>query len=287
MTDLQIVRLSETLLGVGTALALLYIALPDSRPWDVVSRSVRRLLRSPARMLYLAACFAILGINYLYLALDLDRHCTMWIAGCNGGRDFTHLIYGIEGDALAHVQAAVACLPLTWYLGFVYVIVFPCLVFVAIFVFDHLDDRRGLAMVLIGYAVNFLIVLPFYVAFPIRETFVYYQQSGAGGPAVRMLLDDVHPTIMVAYRVMSGVDNCFPSFHTSLTVTLALLAAQSGRRGFAVSFGILGASIVLSTMYLGVHWICDVATGIGAGVLSYWIARLLSRRWAPAEEAHG
>jgi len=288
MTDLDIVRWTETVLGIVTGLALLHIALPGTRPWRVLGRAFVKTVRSRSRLLYLAAFFSILLFNYLYLVWEIDDRCTRWIGSCNGGRDFTHLIYGIEGDVLARVQATIACLPLTWYLGFVYVIAFPCLVSVAIIVFDHLGDRRGLAMVLIGYVVNFLFVLPFYIAFPVRETFVYYKQSvAAGGPAVHMLLDDIHPKIMVAYRVMSGVDNCFPSFHTSLAVTLALVALHGASRGFRISFGILGISTVLSTMYLGVHWICDVTAGLAVGVLSYVLARWLSRRWASPEESHG
>jgi len=287
MTAFEIVRLSETVLGVVTALGLLWIALPECRPWSVVFRTASRTVRSRTRLLYLAACLSILIFNYLYLVWKIDDRCTAWIAGCNGGRDFTHLIHGFEGNALAHVQAAVAWLPMTWYLGFVYVIAFPCLVAIAIIVFDQLGNRRGLAMVLIGYAVNFLLVLPFYVAFPVRETFVYYQESVASGPAVRMLLDDINPAVMQAYRVMSGVDNCFPSFHTSLAVTLALVAQHGRRRGFGISFGILGASTVLSTMYLGVHWMLDVGAGLVVGLLSYALAWRLSRPWAETEESHG
>jgi membrane-associated phospholipid phosphatase len=280
MGDLQIVRAAETLLGISTTLALVQVAVPGARPWSIILRTVAETVRSPRRLLYLAACCFVLLFNYLYLAWGVDEWCTQWVEEARNGKDFAHFIHRhVEGDLLARIQPEVAWLPATWFFGYVYVIVFPCLVFVSIFVFDHWRDVRGLAMVLIGYVANFLFVLPFYVCFPVRETFVYYEDMGTGGPAVRMLLDDINPVIMQAYRLMSGVDNCFPSFHTSLAVTLALVAWHGGRR-FGLLITSFAAANVLATMYLGVHWVTDVAAGLVVGVGAYWLARRLSARWA-------
>jgi len=161
--------------------------------------------------------------------------------------------------------------------------VFPSLVFVSIFVFDQLDDRRGLAMVLLGYAFNFLLVLPFYLVFPVRETFHFYT-ADLHSQAVQMLLDDIHPAIIEGYRAMSGLDNCFPSFHTSLAVTLALVAWHAGRPRYAWLVTLFAAANVLSTVYLGVHWVTDVAAGLAVGVVAYVVARRASLRWS-AERA--
>ena len=279
MTGPDVAQLVEIGLGVVTSLVFVQIAIPGRRPWAVVADSVRRMFWAPHRLLYMGGFFLVVGFNYLYLMLGIDEHCTAKVVAWRGA-DFAQFIHAhIEGDTVARIQAAVAWLPLTWFLGFAYVVVFPCLVSVAILVFDGLRHRRGLAMVLVGYVLNFLIVLPFYVCVPVRETFVYYQESGLGGPAARMLLDDISPAVMVAYRTMSGVDNCFPSFHTSLTVTMALAAWHGGRR-FGALYTFFGAAIVASTVYLGVHWLTDVAAGLMVGVAAYALARRLTRRWA-------
>jgi membrane-associated phospholipid phosphatase len=72
--------------------------------------------------------------------------------------------------------------------------------------------------------------------------------------------------------------NVFPSLHTSLSITVALIAWQTRRQyplWTAVSVPI-AASVVISTMYLGIHWAIDVL----AGALMAWvIVRLASRRW--------
>ncbi len=278
MSDEQLVRLIESALGMVTILALVWVGVPEARPWVVVWESCRQTVRSVKRLLYLAAGLSILIFNYLYLVFGFDHACTSWVVHLFGSEDFTHLVHGLEGEAVATVQRTFDWLPLTWFLGFVYVVVFPSLVFVAIFVFDHLRNRRGLAMVMIGYALNYLLELPFYLFFPVREVFHYYRND-LGSSGVRLLLDDIGEVIMRAYRAMSGLDNCFPSFHTSLAVTLALVCWHAGRRRFAVVVTFLAIANVFSTVYLGIHWVSDVAGGIAVGVVSYWLARMLSRRW--------
>lgn len=279
MSDLQLVRAAECLLGVATILALVWVGVPEARPWAVVCETVRRTVRSGQRLLYLAAGLSILIFNYLYLVFDLDRACTRLMEHWFGGEDFTHLVHGLEGETVARLQEAMAWLPLTWFLGFVYVVVFPSLVFVAILVFDRLRNHRGLAMVLIGYVFNYLFVLPFYLFFPVREVSHYYGND-LGSSGVRLLLDDIGEVVMRAYRAMSGLDNCFPSFHTSLAVTIALVCWHAGRRRFAWLITFFAVANGFSTLYLGIHWLTDVAAGVVVGVVSYTLARRLSRRWA-------
>jgi membrane-associated phospholipid phosphatase len=284
MSQSDVALLVETLLGVATVLACVWVAVPGRWPWGVVADSVVRAATSWRRALYLGALLAILVLNRLYLALGIDERCTAWVVA-RRGTDFATLIHRhIEGDAVAHLQRAVAWLPLTWLLGYVYVVAFPCLVFVAVLVFDHRRDGRGLALVLAAYLLNFALVLPLYVCVPVREAFVYYQELGLREPAVRLLLDDISPAIMAGYRSMSGVDNCFPSFHTSLAATLALVAWRGGRRlGWVVT--VLAAAVVVSTVYLGVHWLTDVAAGLVVAAAACALAWRLARRWqAPARE---
>ncbi len=274
----QLARVVETLLMAATILLLVWAGVPESAPWRVVGRTVWDTLRSGRRVLYLLGGSAIIIANLLYLQLQIDDYLTSRIVA-RLGRDYTLDVYRIEGGLVAGLQQALAWLPLTWFLGFVYVVVFPCLVFVLIFVFDHLHHRRGLAMVLIGYAANYLLVLPFYLWLPVREVFHFYQHD-LGSSGVRILLNDIHPVVMEAYRAMSGLDNCFPSFHTSLAVTMGLVAWHSRRWGFAALVSFFAAANVFSTLYLGIHWLTDVVAGLAVGLLAYGLAIVLSRRWA-------
>ncbi|MFP4057644.1 MAG: phosphatase PAP2 family protein [Candidatus Brocadiia bacterium] len=281
MAELWLVRLVEVVLGAATCAALLLVAFPRERPWRVAARTLKLTVASRRRLLYVAACVAVLAFNCAWLASGLDERCTAWVEQRWGRDDFAGLFYHyLEGGAVARLQAALATPVLTWALGFVYVVVFPCLGIVALLVFDHLRDRQGLAMVLIGYLVDFAILLPFCVVFPVLEVHAFYARHPELEPAARLLLDDITPTVMRAYRGMSGLDNCFPSFHTSLAVTLALLSWRAGRRLFGAVFTSAAAANVFATLYLGIHWVSDVAAGVASGLVAYAAARRLSRPWA-------
>ncbi len=279
----QLARVVEMALMGVTILLLVWAGVPETPPWRVIGRSLWAMVRSGRRILYVLACLSILAANYLYLELGVDDVCNEWI-GAAGGRDYTAAVHRFEGEFVSRLQGALASPPLTWFLGFVYVVVFPCLVITLLFVFYHLRQRRGLAMLLIGYALNYLLALPFFLWFPLREVYHHYSYD-LGSQGVRLLLDDIHPVVMEAYRLMSGLDNCFPSFHTSLGVTLALLAWHTGRTRFAWLMTFLGAANALSTLYLGIHWGIDVAGGLALALVAYGLARFLSRRWAEGPDA--
>ena len=278
----QLARVVETALMAVTIPLLVWAGVPEVAPWRVIGRSAWDTVRSGRRALYVLACCSILAANYLYLVFGIDDTFTSWVVA-RRGHDYTADVHGLEGGVVAHLQQALACPPLTWFLGFVYVIVFPCLVLAMLFVLDRLRKRRALAMVLIGYLLNYLTALPFFLWFPVRETFHYYKYD-LGSQGVRLMLDDIHPVVMQAYRAMSGLDNCFPSFHTSLGVTMALVAWHTGRVRFALLMTFLGVANALSTLYLGIHWLSDVVAGTGVGLLAYGLACVLSRRWAQEPE---
>ena len=63
------------------------------------------------------------------------------------------------------------------------------------------------------------------------------------------------------------MNNCFPSLHTSLSISVALISIHSGYRRLALVISTSAAIIVFSTIYLGIHWLVDVVAGM-AGALA-------------------
>jgi undecaprenyl-diphosphatase len=88
---------------------------------------------------------------------------------------------------------------------------------------------------------------------------------GRLGP-LQLGAEAVHPG---ASTVFSG-GTIFPSGHAAnAVVTWGLLAwlARRCRRSWGVAAGLLAASIGLTTIYLGTHWVSDVLAGWAAGGL--------------------
>ena len=118
----------------------------------------------------------------------------------------------------------------------------------------------------LAYAIS----LPFFLFFPVPERWAY-PESGA------ILLSDLWaPTLIEIFRPISGLDNCFPSFHVSLTVVMVSLCFiyRLKYRWSALWIGLL---IALSTSILGIHWLTDITAGLATGILAVAAARLLER----------
>ena len=131
-----------------------------------------------------------------------------------------------------------------------------------------LSAYRVLALaVTVVYAVS----LPFYLLFPVPERWAYPDSEA-------ILLSDLWTTRLIeTIRPISGIDNCFPSVHTSLTAVLVAVAFRYRiRLRWCVTA--LGITVVLATFVLGIHWIPDIAAGIATGILGFALALRFERR---------
>jgi membrane-associated phospholipid phosphatase len=112
----------------------------------------------------------------------------------------------------------------------------------------------------------YLVSLPFFVLFPVPERWSHPMSEAT-------LLSDLWSSNLIeTIRPVSGLDNCFPSFHSSLTVVIVLCCFLFRvRLRYTVLF--LGLTVLLSTFVLGIHWIPDIVAGMATGVLGVVLAR--------------
>lgn len=128
-----------------------------------------------------------------------------------------------------------------------------------------LRDWETLRRLFTGFALNYGIALPFYLLVPVKEAW-------AGDAGVRFLIPTVYPAFETQYRPLSGLDNCFPSLHTSLALTFALIAWQAGYRRLAGLLTLGAGLVMLSTLYLGVHWVPDMFAGMALALVAAGVA---------------
>jgi len=146
--------------------------------------------------------------------------------------------------------------------GYVYLLLFPLVAYAS------LSDLRPLKRIALGISLNYLFGLLFYTLF------ISYGPRNMLPELIRPLLYETYPRTQILTSTVNANTNVFPSLHSSLSVTVLLLAYRT--RGvypgwFLLTIPIVG-SIVLATMYLGIHWAIDVLAGALLAVVSVHIA---------------
>ncbi|NGM81914.1 phosphatase PAP2 family protein [Paenibacillus sp. 7124] len=240
-------------------------------PFKAVVYLAKEILRSYKLVLLIAGMSGVLALNKYELQIEKKMHLTS---------DFTGFVFGLEGHFVQGVQHLFYAPWLTPIIVFFYVFMLQSVLAASLGV--YLMDKNRLLLYATCYAVilNYAIAIPFYLYFPVNEVWSY---APAG---VRFVMLDVFPRFEQEYRALSGLDNCFPSLHTSISLTSALLAFRSGNRRWMTIAGISAAVIIFGIFYLGIHWLTDMVGGTLLAVLStslsVKLAKLTLRESEPA-----
>jgi membrane-associated phospholipid phosphatase len=146
-----------------------------------------------------------------------------------------------------------------------YYFVFPLLCLLVAWVLAARKEIGPFRVLTFAVLIDYLVSLPFFLFFPVMERWTS-ADSGA------MLLSDRWSSgLMESMRPLSGLDNCFPSSHVSITV-VAVLVCYLYKVRMRTPILAMGITVMLSTLVLGIHWLPDVLAGLGVGCLSVALA---------------
>lgn len=172
--------------------------------------------------------------------------------------DTPQLVVWIQSMATPELTAYFAAV---YVYGYVFLLVFPVVAYSA------LPRPEPLRRTIVAYCANYLIGVLCYVLF------IAYGPRNLLIEQVDQLLYSQYAQYQFVTDAVNDETNVFPSLHTSMAVTAALLAWTT-RREYAAWVPIaaaLAASVCLSTMYLGIHWGTDVLFGIALAWISVGI----------------
>jgi len=176
--------------------------------------------------------------------------------------------YELEGDTVATVQSAIPewgvyVFGPVYVLGYVVVLSLPLVAYV------FATNARAVKTLVTAYAVEYLAAIVCYTAVFAYGPRNYHRLPGADPTAAQVeapLLEAFRSITRLTARV-NVETNVFPSMHAALSITVFLVAVSTHDefpRWTGVA-SVLVASILLSTLYLGVHWVTDLVAG---GVLA-------------------
>jgi len=213
--------------------------------------SVQTLLGNKKMLLHFIAMLLILVLNKLEQTIAKEMT----------PGDFTPIVHLWEGNIVYFIQRFFMNDYLTAVLTFFYIIVFPVLLVSSIVIYIKSRDFKSYYAFVYALMLNYLIAVPFYLFFPVFEVWYY-------DPNVTFLIPEIYPNFELEYRPLSGIDNNFPSLHTSISLTIALIAMRSRKIEFGRLSLFSSAIIVFSTMYLGIHWLADLTAGILLAIIA-------------------
>jgi|AntRauTorcE11898_2_1112593.scaffolds.fasta_scaffold00136_8 membrane-associated phospholipid phosphatase len=195
------------------------------------------------------------------------------------GYEITYLLAEYDTGVVATIQSFESQALTTYFssvyvYGYVFVLVFPVLAYVA------LSDRKHFQRLVVAYSINYFVGLTLYILFVAYGPRNWYGIE-VGAEAAKVVYENQlygltgEDTVneLLTSEVNSRT-NVFPSLHTSLSATVAIFAYRT-RETYRAWFGIatvLAVSIIISTMYLGIHWAVDILFGLGLAGLSVYVA---------------
>ena len=207
-------------------------------------------------------------VNYVETQLEeYFKGSWEYTQGFRNARAFQEMEGGFQfaGQALAPVWS-IAGFSLSYF------VLFPLLMVGIAVAFWRRPSIRPLRVFSLSLTINYFLSLPFFLFFPVPERWAY-----PGSDAI--LISDLLSTQLIeVIRPISGLDNCFPSVHTSFSV-LAILSAYWFDLRLRHSILFLALTVVLSTFALGIHWGPDIVMGTAAAILSFAFGVMVDRRF--------
>lgn len=234
-------------LYTAITVALLITFGVAGNPFAVAFDFLRNLATSPRYFLHFAGLLLILLLNKNEMRLENNMNLTY---------DFTPFFHSIEGSIVASIQRMFEHPALTTVLAFLYIVVLQAILIASIGIYSYKNANKQMYYATC-YAImlNYFIAIPFFLFFPVNEVWAF-------DPQVKFLMLEAFPKFETEYRALSGLNNCFPSLHTSISATLAILAVRSGNKRWATLVCVCAALIIFSIFYLGIHWVIDMCGGL-------------------------
>jgi membrane-associated phospholipid phosphatase len=244
--------MTDVTIGITITVFLLIWLATRKLPFYAAGSFVQEIFTSRKFAFHFMGLIAILFVNKI----------EQWVAGqMHIKNDFTPYIYSLEGDFVAWFQHLFANDILSTFTTFVYVIIFPPLMIASVFIYTYQKNYKMFYAVCYALIFNYLIAIPFYLFFSVSEVWSFR-------PDVHPLMLHAFPSFETDYRPTSGITNCFPSLHTSISVSMAFLALKSKNVFWGRFVLVSSILIIFSIFYLGIHWLTDMCGGLVLGVVS-------------------
>jgi len=74
-------------------------------------------------------------------------------------------------------------------------------------------------------------------------------------------LESIIPSVENFFYTTTTQNNCLPSLHTAMTILIAYSVSLTVNKKLTYFSYFIAITIIISVIYLSIHWITDVITG--------------------------
>lgn len=245
-------------------LILLLISIVCFIPKHVVIKPIGRLWSTSIDQipwLLLIICVVIL---HLFEVNFLDTWATTLVE-----YDYATLFVSIEGRIVSNIYLIWNSIILTFFV-IMYIVVYPFILWFST-MYLVLDERKkALHSLAIGLLTLYLISLPFYLFFPVSNVYITNNLDSA--------LSLIFPQIDQLFYMTTTSNNCFPSLHVGMSILICWSIKQTNNKRyyFFTVFSLI--CVVISVLYLAIHWILDVIGGILVATAAIIISKTVLKK---------
>jgi len=211
-------------------------------------------------MKYFIIIFTVVLIHLLEVNI-IDPYTTNLV-----GLDFTQIIISIENGIVywfsQHWNPVLVVFFTVMYIG-----VYPFTLWFSTFYFIATDSKKALRFLAIGLSIIYIIAFPFYLFFTVSNVYTYF--------GIQSALETIIPGINQFFYSTTTYNNCFPSLHVAVTLLIAKSVSITQNKKFTYFVYFCALSVIISVIYLAIHWIIDVIGGIIIAFFAFYLYNLV------------
>jgi membrane-associated phospholipid phosphatase len=189
----------------------------------------------------------------------LDKIITDWI-----GIDFANNIQNIEGD-FVYSFSNLWNIFFVYFFVIIYILIYPFTLWFSLYYYILTNNKKSIVNFTYGSIIIYLTALPFYLLFPVTNVYKFYNLDST--------LNSVIPNIEHFFYFTTTQNNCLPSLHVAMSILIAWSSLSIKNKFYSYFLILSMILVIISVLYLTIHWFLDVLFGIIIAILTILILK--------------
>jgi membrane-associated phospholipid phosphatase len=197
-------------------------------------------------ILPLAIIFGVVAFHLIEVRF-IDPIITNWV-----GYDYANTLESFE-NGIVYSFSNNWTPALVYFFVIIYIGIYPFTLWFFPLYFTLSNKKRALKYLAYGLLLIYIIALPFYLFVPITNVYTFFGAESA--------LESVIPSVESFFYATTTQNNCLPSLHTAMTILIAYTVSLTGNKKMTYFSYIVAIGVIISVIYLSIHWLTDVLAG--------------------------